>query len=283
MSQGRSRPAKPAGSHASSRGTGDAAAPFTLGPWWRRGISALLVAHLIIVIAVPLTIMRPSSRLAAAITSLTRPYIDVTQASHGYGFFAPEPGPSHLVEFRFPKPGEAEPDLEQIPDLKKQWPRLRYHRHFMLSEKLLANFAPDRPPRRPREPLPEVLQSKWHAARWQEAVRQWERDVENWQRQRNLYVALVQSYGQHLLAENGDSAVEVEIVEHTPPNPEQVTAGFGVNERDSYLFVPGTFVEVTAETPPAGTPGKSGSKENPESVAAPATKDTPIAIPGYQP
>jgi hypothetical protein len=62
-----------------------------------------------------------------------QPYLDVLSLGNGYRFFAPEPGPSHLVRY------EATLDdgtLEQgvFPNRDIHRPRLLYHRYFMLSE-----------------------------------------------------------------------------------------------------------------------------------------------------
>jgi len=53
--------------------------------------------------------------------------------ANGYRFFAPEPGPSHLVRYEVTLPdGSQEQGL--FPDRRQHKPRLLYHRYFMLSE-----------------------------------------------------------------------------------------------------------------------------------------------------
>lgn len=78
---------------------------------------------------------------------------------HGYFFFAPNPGPNHLVGW---KANTAKSDqLPEVlfPDRRQQWPRLRYHRYFMLSEFYNNSFAPT-------ELLPEDRQNPEFYKRW---------------------------------------------------------------------------------------------------------------------
>src|SRR5262245_60353780 len=120
----------------------------TLHPFVRLALSVLFVVHLTAVFVAPLTpavqtamqLNLPPAALPTQppvpwLAQLFRPYLDVAYLNHGYNFFAPDPGPSHLVEY----------DLElsdgshltgRFPERTQQQPRLRYHRHFMLAEQL---------------------------------------------------------------------------------------------------------------------------------------------------
>ncbi|MCA9248023.1 MAG: hypothetical protein KDA42_12930 [Planctomycetales bacterium] len=60
------------------------------------------------------------------------PYLNICYLNHGYNFFAPDPGPSLLIRYTVERE-DGSTFRAVFPDLKKQWPRLRYHRHFMLS------------------------------------------------------------------------------------------------------------------------------------------------------
>ena len=282
MSQGKTspspNPAKPvksptaSPSRATNRG---APGSFTLGAWWRRGISVLLLVHLILIVAVPLAIMRPSSRLAGTITSWVRPYLDITQLSHGYGFFATEPGPSHLVEYQLEfssKDGqEVAPVRGQFPNIKTQWPRLRYHRYFMLSEKLLIFLQPQ--PEPPPQLPEEALRTPWGVARSQLQQSEYQRDVERWQRNREMYDVIVKSYGQHLLAESGAALVRLRVARHLLPDPEAVRAGMSLNDPGSYVVLPGSEDQVAADAPPAGTAPSA------EEIEPPRVRERSVAIP----
>ncbi|NIO41435.1 MAG: hypothetical protein GTO41_15415, partial [Burkholderiales bacterium] len=56
---------------------------------------------------------------------------------HGYRFFAPEPGPGHLVRYEVTT-SDGAGAAGQFPDRDRIWPRLLYHRWFMLSETAFA-------------------------------------------------------------------------------------------------------------------------------------------------
>lgn len=96
--------------------------------------SVLILWHVTAVFLAPLSVP-PSSQLVAEITQQPpmQWYLDVLFINHGYQFFAPDPGAGHLIDY------EVVDDLGnriqgRFPDLRDQWPRLRYHRYFMLAE-----------------------------------------------------------------------------------------------------------------------------------------------------
>jgi hypothetical protein len=62
-----------------------------------------------------------------------RHYLNLIYMNHGYEFFAPDPGGTHLISFRVTKPDGTTVE-GRFPDLEVQWPRLLYHRHMMLAE-----------------------------------------------------------------------------------------------------------------------------------------------------
>lgn len=67
--------------------------------------------------------------------------------NNGYRFFAPDPGASHLVKYELLKDGQPIA-TGKFPDKDSHWPRLYYHRHFMLSEMMfqMAAAVPELPP-----------------------------------------------------------------------------------------------------------------------------------------
>ena len=70
------------------------------------------------------------------------PYLNACYLNHGYNFFAPDPGASLLIRYTVER--EDGSQFEAVfPDLKKQWPRLRYHRHFMLSSHSWSVLPPE--------------------------------------------------------------------------------------------------------------------------------------------
>ena len=101
--------------------------------WIRRAISCWLVFHLIAITLAPAAVP-PTSPLFQDGWLVVRPYLQTLYLNHGYHFFAPEPAFSTMVDYRVSlKDGRV---IEaQLPN-KQIWPRLLYHRHFMLTEYL---------------------------------------------------------------------------------------------------------------------------------------------------
>ena len=98
---------------------------------WRWALNCWLVFHLAAIIIAPASV-EPSSDLSRSAWDLVHPYLELLYLNHGNQFFAPEPGESTLLSF------EAERDdgtvvRGRIPD-RATWPRLLYHRYFMLTE-----------------------------------------------------------------------------------------------------------------------------------------------------
>ncbi|MBC8352414.1 MAG: hypothetical protein H8E66_10530 [Planctomycetes bacterium] len=146
-----------------------------------------------------------------------RPYIDFAFLNHGYAFFAPNPGPSHLIRARIEFEDGREPIEETFPDLDEQWPRLLYHRHFMLSEQLNAQYQP------PQLPL-EIRQEPELAERWQTA--------------RRMYELKWRSFKQHLEAKHEASHVTLTRVQH------RMIDVFEVGEQNKPLDAPDTFYDL---------------------------------------
>ena len=104
---------------------------------WKLSISLILVFHLLAVIAEPFALFTRGanavSPAASPIRKYLAPYVEFVYLNHGYFFFAPNPGPSHLLECTL-KSASGEQSRLRLPDRRAQWPRLLYHRHFMLAE-----------------------------------------------------------------------------------------------------------------------------------------------------
>ncbi len=164
-------------------------------PWLRRAISVGLVFHLFALVIAPLAVA-PTSPLWQRAWLAFRPYLEGLNLNHGYHFFAPEPGPSHLVhyELRF-EDGRVEQGL--FPNASQQQPRLRYHRHFMLSE-FLNNLAID-------------------------------------DSRREVFNDVTRSYADHLRHEHHAAEVTLSLRRHYVPSPQHVSSGKRLN--DVSLFV----------------------------------------------
>ena len=74
-----------------------------VNPRFKWLLNLLLVFHLSAVFVPPFTFATrtgyESSPLADLALLVVQPYVDAMFLNHGYFFFAPNPGPSHLVQY----------------------------------------------------------------------------------------------------------------------------------------------------------------------------------------
>lgn len=221
-------------------------------PRWAKGIvSALVVVHLIAVAAPPLQLQTytpgaPATPVSFAFRTL-RPYIDLLYLNHGYAFFAPDPGPSHLVRYRATF-ADDRPAIEGVfPDRQEHWPRLYYHRHFMLAEQLHSDYAGPNGP-----PLEAVAE---HAF---------------WKNRRENYVEKWNAFERRIQSLYDADAVMLERVEHRQPDwYEHRRFGRRLNDPSLYATLPrdaeGPQPTVPAVSPergqvePADLPREAGS------------------------
>lgn len=98
-------------------------------------ISLWLVFHVLSVFLSPAS-MEPSSPLLIRGHRLTEPYSAVLFLNHGYHYFAPDPGSSTLIGYSMTRDGDTAIS-GRIPD-PAIFPRLLYHRYFMLAENIWA-------------------------------------------------------------------------------------------------------------------------------------------------
>lgn len=101
----------------------------------RLGITLLLLWHLTALFLAPLSI-QPASPLVVNVAQRApmQWYLDALYLNHGYHFFAPEPSNGHLIRYQvYDDRGGVVKD-GQFPDRKDYWPRLLYHRYFMLAD-----------------------------------------------------------------------------------------------------------------------------------------------------
>ncbi|MFC1757638.1 hypothetical protein ACFL2H_02580 [Planctomycetota bacterium] len=182
--------------------------------WWVW--SVLICGHLLAVFIPPFTFISSSpdalSPLAADARSLFLPYTTVLHLNHGYAFFAPDPGPSHLVEYRIEFDDGRDAIEGTFPDRARHWPRLLYHRHFMLSEQLNSDYAPGTI----ASDEPESFQAEWR-------------------RRRARFEAKFESFRTHLADRYGTDQVRLKLIEHQLPSWDDVQNG-GMRLDDPQLY-----------------------------------------------
>jgi hypothetical protein len=158
----------------------------------RRVVSAVVLFHVVAVFLGPFATPPQTSQLAMNWGRAIQPYLDVLNLANGYRFFAPEPGPSHLVRYELTMPDGTTRD-GIFPNRQEHWPRLLYHRYFMLSEFLNTLSNPAMP--------------KEHAE------------------------AYARGYAEELAAENGAKSVKLFLRRHYVPRMEEVRAGMRLDDK----------------------------------------------------
>lgn len=175
----------------------------------RVAASVLLAWHVVAIAIGPLAAPAPGpvprSPLFGAVQNVFQPYVEATYLDHGYKFFAPDPGYfSQIVRFDVTR-ADGTHERGTLPDRNVHWPRLRYHRHFMLSEFLgAATPAEDDAPVYVPEKLPTGSR---------------------------LYF---RSYADHLKHAYQGTHVQLELVRHVIPSPEMVRNGRRLDDPASY-------------------------------------------------
>ncbi len=180
----------------------DVGSPQRLGKGTKIGLSLLVVLHVWAIAAPPLAFQTRGplggSPSVATLTAPVRGYGEFLYLNRGYAFFAPDPGPSHLIQAAYVD-AVGNPAEEMFPDLDHQWPRLLYHRHFMLSEFLHEIYQPPGPP-------PGLGEVDANAAR-------------AWSAARGRYESVRVSYVNHLTtSREGSRDLAIRRLEHRIPS-----------------------------------------------------------------
>ena len=169
--------------------------PAAAKPWSpaaRIAASAAIACYLAAVVLPPLAGPPPASELATLLLQPFRPLVGAVYLGHGYRFFAPDPGPGHSIRWTVDR-ADGTRLSGSLPDRDNDWPRLLYHRRFMIAEKIAPLVPPaDAPAEVRREARPDWL-------------------------------PLVKGVAGHLLDRHAGERVELALVEHYLPAPEELT------------------------------------------------------------
>ncbi|GIW99427.1 MAG: hypothetical protein KatS3mg111_2760 [Pirellulaceae bacterium] len=241
-SQRRGRDGAGMGARGEGVAVGQKSGSSLMAPRLRVFLSLAVMAHLIAVVAEPLRFFTRSPRGVSPVANAARewlaPYVEFAYLSHGYFFFAPEPGPSHLIDFHLVfEDGEAA--VVRYPDRHAQWPRLLYHRHFMLTENLNQLWVPPwqevSPP-----PAAEILDS--------------------WKRDRQRYELVRDSLARHVAWKFDADVVAVERIEHILPSDGQVfQERMALQDKRLYVVLPDAWEPPVLDMPAADDMAAIGS------------------------
>ncbi len=103
--------------------------------WWKGLVSLWLCYHIVGLIISPASIP-PSSDLVRGAWPYFGPYLQFLYMNQGHHFFAPDPGASTLVQYTVER-SDGTTVEGRLPN-RQIFPRLLYHRHFMLTESLAS-------------------------------------------------------------------------------------------------------------------------------------------------
>jgi hypothetical protein len=216
--------------------------PWTSSVKWL--VSAALLMHLTAQFLATWNAAPPASDLGQTLATPFQAYVAAARLNQGYRFFAPDPGPSHLMRFRIfdaeGKPvvlnefalnddrteGQLPPPELRVSVLSPQ-ARLLYHRYFMLTEQL--DRAIPRP-LAPNAPADEVAQ---------QALRE------------RAYRALTDSFARELLRRFGGASVKIQLLEHGIPRPIAFVDGMSLDDKRLDMFHPVTIEYPREKAPPA--------------------------------
>jgi hypothetical protein len=191
---------------------------------WKLLASGLVLLHCTAVFVPPFafacTVGGSSSPFADACMAWLRPYVSLLYLDHGYFFFAPNPGPSHLVQYRLEFDDGRPPVTGRFPDLARQRPRLLYHRHFMLAEALHSRFVPPEPP--PEPSPPPLTATAEQRAQYALTQASYQAALADWRLRRRQYEAMRDSIAAHLRHVYGADRVTLTRIEHRLALPDEV-------------------------------------------------------------
>ena len=177
-------------------------------------VSCLVAFHVCAVFIAPFAAPPPSSELAQATAETIRPYLRAVAIDNGYRFFAPNPAPSHLVRYEI-ELANGETLGSRFPDPQAHWPRLLYHRHFMLAEALVNLTIP----------VSEIPFSGFDS----------DADREQFDVERARADALLHSVAGYLLRQHpGAIRVQLHAVEHAIPSPKELQQGRQLDDPSLY-------------------------------------------------
>lgn len=157
-------------------------------------MSLAILVYFAAVIIAPLSGPPPASELSQVILQPFRPILGALYLGHGYRFFAPDPGPGHTIRWTVTLP-DGSALAGKTPDAESDWPRLMYHRRFMVAEKIAVLV----PPPFATDEEREVARGDW--------------------------LPLVKGVAANLLRSTGGDRITLELVEHYLPGPEEIVAG----------------------------------------------------------
>ena len=221
-----------------------------LSPTARAIISVAIVMYLLVVLLGPMSNPISSANFTEPLSRIVSPIHESLFLGHGYRFFGPDPGPSHIVEYKI-KLSDDSISEGRFPDREKHWPRLRYHRWFMLSETIyeesinLVDENQHQQMLRDMNAEIENLRLNGELPSMQQLVVQRDRLEENYQYSRNRLDEMLQQLANFLLADYEGKSIELFLRERLIARPVDIQSRVRLTD-PRFLSDPISLGEFTA-------------------------------------
>lgn len=200
--------------------------------WLRIALTIGLLLYLSVVVVGPLSNPVGSEHLTIPVAKLLRPVHQALFLGHGYRFFGPDPGPSHILEYRITYKHDPENQLiGRFPDRDQHWPRLLYHRWFMLSETVYRECSSLPEPGDHRQWLAsitqeiEVCRQQGELPSMRQLIDQRDSRQTQYQLATRRRNELVKAVAGHLLRRHSGDRIELYLVQRLIPRPVDVQSG----------------------------------------------------------
>lgn len=240
-------------------------------PWKRRIASVLIFAFLFLLITGPLSNPVGSPHLSIPIAETLAPLHRGLFMGHGYRFFAPNPGDSHLVQYKITRQ-----DGTQIkgmfPDRNSAWPRLLYHRWFMLSETIFAEHA-QTPSRNEFRKLDtekrkrvELLSKGGKLELANRLEKQRAQEEVDYQKTMRRIETLVRATGEFLLTRHNGQEIELSVVTRTIPYPAEIRQGANLDDEVFLRYPTSAVIGRFTKADFSDATDKTGNGEGSESI-----------------
>ena len=208
-----------------------------LSPAIRTCLTIGIVVYLAIVVLGPMSNPVGSENLTIPLAKKIRLVHQALFLGHGYRFFGPDPGPSHILEYRIGNGNENETAVvSRFPDRDQHWPRLLYHRWFMLSETLYRECSTIPDTEEHRQWLAtttqeiEFYREKGELPTMRQLVLQRDVRVRDYELAKQRKDQLIQAVAQQLLQRHSGKSIELFLVERLIPRPVDVQSGVRLSD-----------------------------------------------------
>jgi hypothetical protein len=229
----------------------EASSSFAWSKFGRQVASAIIVLYLVVVVIGPLSNPIGSLHFSVPIAEKISPIQRVLFLGHGYRFFAPDPGPTHRLLYRGAR-ADGTKFSGHFPDRDNNWPRLLYHRWFMLSETLFNEQAlkpsATQFKQRQKEYDRQILRLRTEGKRelLDQLIRERELETTFFETSTARIELLASAVAKVLLQRNEGESIELFVQERRIPYPEEVADGLQL-DAESLLVDPVKIGEMDAD------------------------------------